>query len=94
MDMGMDTHILPKERLVLLKGLIATATIVNVKKDMYIVVDMAKEDTVRLFILKFFDNFEWFNFPFWMFSFLNMGNHAIHIFYLFYILSKVLVVGF
>ena len=47
MDMGMDIHILPKERLVLLKGLIATATIVNVKKDMYIVVDMAKEDTVR-----------------------------------------------
>ena len=47
MDMGMDIHILPKERLVLLKDLIATATIVNVKKDMYIVVDMAKEDTVR-----------------------------------------------
>ena len=48
MDMGMGIHILPKERLVLLKGLIATATIVNVKKDMYIVVDMAKEDTVRI----------------------------------------------
>ena len=47
MDMGMGIHILPKERLVLLKGLIATATIVNVKKDMYIVVDMVKEDTVR-----------------------------------------------
>ena len=45
----MDIHILPKERLVLLKDLIATATIVNVKKDMYIVVDMAKEDTVRTF---------------------------------------------
>ena len=44
----MGIHILPKERLVLLKGLIATATIVNVKKDMYIVVDMAKEDTVRI----------------------------------------------
>ena len=49
MDMGMGIHILPKERLVLLKDLIATATIVNVKKDMYIVVDMAKEDTVRTF---------------------------------------------
>ena len=47
MDMGMVMDILPKERLVLLKDLIATATIVNVKKDMYIVVDMAKEDTVR-----------------------------------------------
>ena len=47
MDMGMGIHILPKERLVLLKDLIAIATIVNVKKDMYIVVDMAKEDTVR-----------------------------------------------
>ena len=47
MDMGMDIHILPKERLVLLKDLIAIATIVNVKRDMYIVVDMAKEDTVR-----------------------------------------------
>ena len=48
MDMGMvDMDILPKEQLVLLKDLIATATIVNVKKDMYIVVDMAKEDTVR-----------------------------------------------
>ena len=47
MDMGMGIHILPKERLVLWKDLIATATIVNVKKDMYIVVDMAKEDTVR-----------------------------------------------
>ena len=49
MGMGMvDMDILPKERLVLLKDLIATATIVNVKKDMYIVVDMAKEDTVRI----------------------------------------------
>ena len=47
MDMGMGIHILPKERLVLLKDLIAIATIVNVKKDMYIVVDMVKEDTVR-----------------------------------------------
>ena len=45
--MGMGIHILPKERLVLLKDLIAIATIVNVKKDMYIVGDMAKEDTVR-----------------------------------------------
>ena len=43
----MVMDILPKERLVLLKDLIATATIVNVKKDMYIVVDMAKEATVR-----------------------------------------------
>ena len=51
MDMGMDIHILPKERLVLLKDLIAIATIVNVKKDMYIVVDTEKEDTVRIFIL-------------------------------------------
>ena len=47
--MGMDTDmdILPKEQLALSKDLIATVTIVNVKKDMYIVVDMAKEDTVR-----------------------------------------------
>ena len=73
MDMGMGIHILPKERLVLLKDLIATATIVNVKKDMYIVVDMAKEDTVRLFNLKFWT----IQFSFWNFFFLENGNYTI-----------------
>ena len=91
MDMGMDIHILPKERLALLKGLIATATIVNVKKDMYIVVDMAKEDTVRLFILKFWS----IQFSFLNVFFLENGEPCnIHNFYLFYILSKVLIFGF
>ena len=47
MDMGMGIHILPKERLVSSKDPTAIVIIVNVKKDMYIVVDMAKEDTVR-----------------------------------------------
>ena len=51
MEAVMDIHILPKERLVSSKDPTAIVIIVNVKKDMYIVVDMAKEDTVRLFIL-------------------------------------------
>ena len=45
MDMAMGTKL--KERLVLSKGLIAIVIIVNVKKDMFIVVDMAKEDTAK-----------------------------------------------
>ena len=47
MEAVMDIHILPKEQLVSSKDPTAIVIIVNVKKDMYIVVDMAKEDTVR-----------------------------------------------
>ena len=50
----MDMDILPKERLALSKDLIATVTIVNVKRDMYIVVDMGKEDMVRIEPILFF----------------------------------------
>ena len=47
MEAVMDIHNPRKEHLVSLKDLTAIVIIVNVKRDMYIVVDMAKEDTVR-----------------------------------------------
>ena len=47
MEAVMDIHNRRKEHLVSSKDLTAIVIIVNVKRDMYIVVDMAKEDTVR-----------------------------------------------